>query len=99
VYRYAAVLEHHDKGSMGVILNRPTQYNMGGVYVRGCSTPLRTPTIPSHVLLPSHLSWHDTRRNLIVMRIHRIATVIAGGYCLVCFTFFLEYVLKDFTPK
>ena len=24
------LLEHHDKGSMGVILNRPTQYNMGG---------------------------------------------------------------------
>ena len=27
------ILEHHDKGSMGVILNRPTQYNMG--YVSG----------------------------------------------------------------
>jgi len=27
------LLEHHDKGSMGVILNRPTQYNMG--YVSG----------------------------------------------------------------
>ena len=27
------VLEHHEKGSMGVILNRPTQYNMG--YVGG----------------------------------------------------------------
>ena len=29
------LLEHHDKGSMGVILNRPTQYNMG--YVSGQS--------------------------------------------------------------
>ena len=27
------ILAHHDKGSMGVILNRPTQYNMG--YVSG----------------------------------------------------------------
>lgn len=27
------ILEHHEKGSMGVILNRPTQYNMG--YVSG----------------------------------------------------------------
>lgn len=30
------VLEHHDKGSMGVILNRPTQYNMG--YISGDAT-------------------------------------------------------------
>lgn len=29
------ILEHHDKGTMGVILNRPTQYNMGEGNSRG----------------------------------------------------------------